>query len=258
MAGASPRWRRAEGASVADKRAQAKEAAQPRVVDAKPKPRKKPKKPNPHHKRTPATERVVRALVQANPNVRHDLIAEALGVERLVVLRRYGDLIPHPGPGRPEHEPTELSRQAVSQHVALGLNHDEIAGLIGISVSCLQNRYEHELATGRARTVAQVGSRVVARALSPTDPHAQRAAEFYLDRLGGDAWTPRSRLGLDPPAPSAQDPQPLVNGTALTRQDARRVAFLLAKEAAQAPAKPEPVVLEGEVIEPPSGPVRGG
>lgn len=255
---------------MAAKRAQAKSAAQLRVVDDAPakakKPRKRkkldgPKRPpgRPGHKRTPETERIVRALVQANPSVRHQIIADALGLERTRVLEHYGDLIPHPGPGRPEHEPTTESRQLVEQHVGLGLNQEDIAFLLGMEVDCLRKHYRQELDAGAARMIYKIGSKIVMRALSPTDPQAQRAAEFLLDRRGGEAWIPRSRLGLDRDTlPPAQEP--LVNGRqAVTRQDARRVAFLLAKEAAQQPARDEDVVLEGEIIEPPpSGPVRGG
>lgn len=188
---------------------------------------KKPKKPSTAHKRTEANVRVLRAMLKANPVCTHALLAEALAIGVSTLDKHYGDIIPHNGPGRPEHVPTPASRTMVEQHKALGLKHAEIAMLLDIEKSTLEKHYAPELAVAKARTVGLVGSQIVARALSKDHKDAQRAAEFFMERMGGASWRPASRLGvgLDPNPEDLADP--LVGPAALGRPDARKVALLL-------------------------------
>lgn len=177
------------------------------------------------HRRTADTERVVRALVKANAEVTHTIIAEALGIGVTTLVKHYADLIPHVGAGRPEHVPTKASRELVEQHKALGLKHVEIATLLDVSRDTLEKHYGRELSTGLIRTKGLVGSMIVARALSKSDKDAQRAGEFFMERMGG--WVSKSKVGVGID-PGGDDDQPLVGGQrAIGRPDARKVALLL-------------------------------
>ena len=56
----------------------------------------------------------------------------------------------------PAHKPTEERRKQVEQASGLGLPHDQIAALIGISDETLRKYYKTELAVGKAKASAQV------------------------------------------------------------------------------------------------------
>lgn len=197
------------------------------------------------HKRTDANVRILRALLKANPEVTQAIMAEALDISVSTLKAHYDDVIPHNGPGRPEHVPTMASRTMVEQHKALGLKHSEIAGLLKISPDCLEKHYRDELTTAKARTVGLVGSMIVSRALSKTDKDAQRAAEFFMERMGGAAWRPSSRLGVGL-EPSSDEPDALVGPKAPTRGDARKVALLLYAADRTTVVKDEPVPADEE------------
>lgn len=127
-------------------------APKPRAKPAAKKAAPKPRQPR-AHKRTPANERVLGLMLRANASCTHALLAEAIGVSVSTLQRHYGDLIPHEGPGRPEHVPTDASRLLVEQHKALGLKHTEIAELVGIEKGTLELHYKHELTTDRKSVV---------------------------------------------------------------------------------------------------------
>lgn len=182
----------------------------------------------PVHKRSAANVRVLRVMLKANPDCTHALLAEAIDVSVSTLEKHYGDVIPHNGPGRPEHVPTPASRLMVEQHKALGLKHVEIAGLLAISKDTLEKHYPVELATAKARTIGLVGSMIVQRAISATHKDAQRAGEFFMDRMGGPAWRSHAKLGVGVD-PSIGEDDPLVGPRTPTRVDARKVALLLAQ-----------------------------
>lgn len=109
-------------------------------------------------------------------------------------------------PGRPAHEPTDTTRRQVEMLKGLLLKDDEIAAVIGICDETLRKYYGPELATGKAKVVAQVGNALVRRALGD-GPDAVNAAKFYLERAG--EWTQRIEASGKDGAPLA----PVINVT---------------------------------------------
>lgn len=210
------------GAAAAQPTAAAKKKRDRRVSA---RPAHRPRKGE-EHKRTAETARIVQVMCEL-PSVTRAQIARALGIGLNLLDAKYGDLPLPSQPGRKAHVVTDLSRQMVQQHVGLGLTHDEIAGLLGIDASTLEEYYADELKFGRARTIAAVGSKILVKALG-NGPDSFNAAKFYLAARA--KWGENLNLGLNQPAPAPAGP-PLVDGEPreITRADARRVAFMLAR-----------------------------
>ena len=86
--------------------------------------------------------------------------------------------------GRPEHEPTEQTRNQVSMMAAFGLRQYEIAKMMGMKNDTLVKYYSHELETGLNRAVVSVASKVYKTAVSDKN-NALNAAMFFLKTRGG-------------------------------------------------------------------------
>ncbi len=72
----------------------------------------------------------------------------------------------------PAHKPTEERRKQVEQASGLGLPHDQIAALIGISDETLRKYYKTELAVGKAKASAQVAKTLFNKAVLHGDTTA--------------------------------------------------------------------------------------
>jgi len=72
----------------------------------------------------------------------------------------------------PAHKPTEERRKQVEQASGLGLPHDQIAALIGISDETLRKYYKTELAVGKAKASAQVAKTLFNKAVQQGDTTA--------------------------------------------------------------------------------------
>jgi len=72
----------------------------------------------------------------------------------------------------PAHKPTEERRKQVEQASGLGLPHDQIAALIGISDETLRKYYKTELAVGKAKASAQVAKTLFNKAVLQGDTTA--------------------------------------------------------------------------------------
>jgi hypothetical protein len=72
----------------------------------------------------------------------------------------------------PAHKPTEERRRQVEQASGLGLPHDQIAALIGISDETLRKYYKTELAVGKAKASAQVAKTLFNKAVVQGDTTA--------------------------------------------------------------------------------------
>ena len=70
------------------------------------------------------------------------------------------------------HRPTEKQRQQAQSASGLGLPHDQIAALIGISAPTLRIHYEVELATGKAQASAAVAKSLFNKATVGQDTTA--------------------------------------------------------------------------------------
>jgi hypothetical protein len=66
--------------------------------------------------------------------------------------------------GRPEHKPTAETKQQAETLSGLGLPHDQIAAIIGISDETLRKHYGTELRLGKARACATIADTLYNRA----------------------------------------------------------------------------------------------
>lgn len=66
--------------------------------------------------------------------------------------------------GRPEHEPTDDSREYVGRMVAIGIDQESIAAILEIDAKTLRKHYRHELDHGKAIANAKVGTSLFQKA----------------------------------------------------------------------------------------------
>ncbi len=67
--------------------------------------------------------------------------------------------------GRPKFEPTPETERVCSLGVAFGLNHAQIAKLVGCSPKTLRKHFSHALETGKERLVMSLGSKLYTKAM---------------------------------------------------------------------------------------------
>jgi hypothetical protein len=73
-----------------------------------------------------------------------------------------GDQLPAPAPaprqvtGRPRHIPSAASRERVVVSSGLGIPNDQIAAILGISLTSLLKYYESDIRLGRAKASAEI------------------------------------------------------------------------------------------------------
>jgi hypothetical protein len=70
------------------------------------------------------------------------------------------------------HKPTDDLRRQIEQASGLGLPHDQIAALVGISDETLRKYYGPELAVGKAKASAQVAKTLFNKAVQGGDTTA--------------------------------------------------------------------------------------
>ena len=70
------------------------------------------------------------------------------------------------------HKPTDNFRKQVETASGLGLPHDQICCLIGISDETLRKYYDTELGIGKARASAQIAKSLFNRAIKDNDTTA--------------------------------------------------------------------------------------
>ncbi len=90
-------------------------------------------------------------------------------------------------PGQPAYTPSHDEREKVRDYARV-CNEDQIAILLGISVSTLQRHFKAELEQARAQTSALIGSKLIAQALSGD----KTAMIFYLKTRGG--WAQKHEI----------------------------------------------------------------
>jgi len=91
------------------------------------------------------------------------------------------------------HEPTEKDRKQVSLMAGIGLKHDQIAKVIGVSDETLRKYYREELDTGEARMNAMVAQNLYSIATSK-GTGSVAAAIFWMKTRAG--WREKDRLEL--------------------------------------------------------------
>ena len=67
--------------------------------------------------------------------------------------------------GRPKFEPTPETEKICSLGVAFGLNHAQIAKLVGCSPKTLRKHFSHALETGKERLVMSLGTKLYSKAM---------------------------------------------------------------------------------------------
>lgn len=95
-----------------------------------------------------------------------------------------------------EHIPTEKSRKGVLHAVGLGMNHENIAKVVGISVNALRNHYREELDIGLSVVMDDVKTNLYNIARDPTHKGTVQAGMYLLSRLGGDLYRDVKRVEM--------------------------------------------------------------
>ena len=88
------------------------------------------------------------------------------------------------GRGRPRFEPTPKERRQVRKLVGLGLTHEDISGVIGISEKTLRRHFRKELETGVAIANARVAASLFRQATSKIKPNPTCAIFWMKARAG--------------------------------------------------------------------------
>jgi hypothetical protein len=95
-----------------------------------------------------------------------------------------------------EHIPTEKSRKGVLHAVGLGMNHENIAKVMGISVTALTNHYREELDVGLSVVMDDVKTNLYNIARDPLHKGTVQAGIYLLSRLGGEAFKDVKRIEM--------------------------------------------------------------
>lgn len=69
-------------------------------------------------------------------------------------------------PGTKPWQPTDEERKAIEQMVAIGLNQEQIAIVIGRSVDSLDRHCRHELDAGKLKANAKIGGKLFEKAMN--------------------------------------------------------------------------------------------
>lgn len=94
---------------------------------------------------------------------------------------------------RNPHDPTEKDRKQVSLMAGIGLKHDQIAKVVGVSDETLRKYYRDELDTGEARMNAMVAQNLYSIATSK-GTGSVAAAIFWMKTRAG--WREKDRLEI--------------------------------------------------------------
>jgi hypothetical protein len=95
-----------------------------------------------------------------------------------------------------EHIPTQKSRKGVLHAVGLGMNHENIAKVMGISVNALRNHYREELDIGLSVVMDDVKTNLYNIARDPDHKGTVQAGMYLLSRLGGDSFRDVKRVEM--------------------------------------------------------------
>lgn len=97
---------------------------------------------------------------------------------------------------RKPHEPTDKDRKQVTLMAGIGLTHDQIARIVGISDETLRKYYPEELATAAAKMNAQVAQNLYAMATTQ-GAGSVASAIFWMKARGG--WREVDRKEISGP-----------------------------------------------------------
>lgn len=101
---------------------------------------------------------------------------------------------PKRGRGRPEYTPDEKTKQNVIVLAGVGVSHEVIAAVVGISKPTLEKHYAHQLAHGAETANALVAANLFKQA-TKDDPRAINAIALWLKcRAGWNEHGPLPRV----------------------------------------------------------------
>ena len=95
-----------------------------------------------------------------------------------------------------EHEPTDSIRKRVMHAVGLGMNHENIAKVMGFSVNTLEKYYREELDIGMSVLMDDVKTNLYNIARDPAHKGTVQAGIFLLSRLGGEHFKDVKRVEM--------------------------------------------------------------
>jgi len=98
---------------------------------------------------------------------------------------------------RKPHEPTDKDRKQVSLMAGIGLTHDQISRIVGISDETLRKYYPEELSTSASKMNAQVAQNLFSMATSKS-AGSVASAIFWMKTRGGWREVDRKEIsGID-------------------------------------------------------------
>jgi hypothetical protein len=121
------------------------------------------------------------------------------GIDKRFTVSPIRALLPDKGARkkRPhEHIPTTKSRKGVLHAVGLGMNHENIAKVMGISVNALTNHYREELDIGLSLLMDDVKTNLYNIARDENHKGTVQAGIYLLSRLGGDNFKDVKRIEM--------------------------------------------------------------
>ena len=121
------------------------------------------------------------------------------GVDRRYTVSPIRALLPDKGARKKashEHIPTQKSRKGVLHAVGLGMNHENVAKVMGISVNALRNHYREELDIGLSVVMDDVKTNLYNIARDPNHKGTVQAGMYLLSRMGGDSFRDVKRVEM--------------------------------------------------------------
>lgn len=179
------------------------------------------------------------------------------GIDKRYTVSPIRALLPDKGARKKsprEHIPTDKSRKGVLHAVGLGMNHENIAKVMGISVTALTNHYREELDTGMSLLMDDVKTNLYNIARDENHKGTVQAGIYLLSRLGGDAFKDIKRIemtGADGKALEVSHQTQTVDPRLLDadQREALRDILTSALRLAAPNAQAQPNVIDGEFEE---------
>lgn len=179
------------------------------------------------------------------------------GIDKRYTVSPIRALLPDKGARKKsprEHVPTEKSRKGVLHAVGLGMNHENIAKVMGISVTALTNHYREELDTGLSLLMDDVKTNLYNIARDVNHKGTVQAGIYLLSRLGGDAFKDIKRIemtGADGKALEVNHQTQTVDPRLLDadQREALRDILTSAMRLAAPNTQPQPDIVDGEFEE---------
>lgn len=153
------------------------------------------------------------------------------------------------------HIPDDAKRKRVQNCAGIGMTHGEIADFMGMTLVELEHFYEDELRKGPVDSKWRVANNLL-RIATGADTRAAGAAQWWLERLGGEAFkTPEQRIKWEGHMKHEHSAAPPMFDSALLSQEQRDQLRVILQTAAGNPALP---AIDAQYQEVPSGGLAGG